>query len=50
MDPEKTKRIGQKHEEWLRTDPLNVRLRARIDELKRQIAKRVAQDERRETS
>jgi hypothetical protein len=50
MDPEKRKRSRQKHEEWLRTDPLNIRLRARIDELKRRLAERDAQDERREAS
>jgi hypothetical protein len=50
MDPEKGKRIRQRHEEWLRTHPLNLRLRARIDELKRRIAERDAQDERREAS
>ena len=31
MDPEKRKRIRQRHEEWLRTDPLNRRLREQIE-------------------
>lgn len=31
MDPEKRKRIRKRHEEWLRTDPLNQRLRERIE-------------------
>ncbi len=30
MDPEKRKRIRQRHEEWLRTDPLNIYFRERI--------------------
>ena len=30
MDPEKRKRRRERHEEWLRTDPLNQRLRERI--------------------
>ncbi len=50
MDPEKRKRLRRKHEEWLRTDPLNMRLRARMAELRAAIAEREAQASRRESS
>ncbi len=48
MDPEKRKRIRKRHEEWLRTDPLQQRLRERI-EYHRSLAEQEAQ-ERRERS
>ena len=31
MDSEKRKRIRKRHEEWLRSDPLNQLLRERIE-------------------
>jgi hypothetical protein len=31
MDPRKRKRIDERHAEWLRTDPLQQRLRERIE-------------------
>ncbi len=34
MDPKKRKRIDERHAEWLRTDPLNQRLRAAIERYK----------------
>ena len=51
MDPEKRKRLRERHEEWLRTDPLNQRLRERIAFHKaRAEAARAQRDERRESS
>jgi hypothetical protein len=31
MNPKKRKRIDERHAEWVRTDPLNQRLRERIE-------------------
>ena len=31
MDPKKRKKIERRHQEWLRNDPLNKRLRAAIE-------------------
>lgn len=31
MDPKKKKKIEQRHQDWLRNDPLNQRLRAAIE-------------------
>jgi hypothetical protein len=47
MNPERRKRIRERHAEWLRTDPLNQRLRESIERHKaRAEAQKRAQENR----
>jgi hypothetical protein len=50
VDPKRRKRIEERMRAREESDPLMRRLRARIDELHRQIAERDRQPERRESS
>jgi hypothetical protein len=52
MDPEKRKRILARHAEWLRTDPLQQRLRERAEYWRKraEASERAQEDERRESS
>ena len=46
MDPEKRKRIDERMERWLETDPLMRRLRERIEYHRARAAEREAQERR----
>lgn len=52
MDPEKKKRIRERLEEWLRTDPLQQRLRERAEyhRARAEAQEKAQENERRESS
>ena len=52
MNPRKRKRLDERHAEWLRTDPLQQRLRERIEyhKARAEAQDRTQREDRRESS